>query len=240
MKPPANHLQAALAAIRHFRYAAARGDTGAAAALAAIGNAAAGSLDSLAVHPQGAPGRAALDAAAADCDRWPVTIPAIGELRQPAPTPPATLGKSLPIRAAKGRTKRRKFDYDSQTGFALVAFEDLNRERLAAAPEYAEALRANWHLLTEAQKTDWHRAAAVLPPLDSSPASVGLWGAAAGLWAEDCCAGRWMEFPWPAEALRRAKQMTNTRKRGIATAVREMLKRGIKELAPPCHLSWGG
>lgn len=116
----------AITAINALRYAATRGDTSAALGLAAIGNAAAGHLNAIASHPEGYAGRDAAETAAADCDRWPVSINAIRELRR-YDLPP-TLGNNLPVRTDNKRA--RNFNYLTRTGFSLSVLQDMNRDGL--------------------------------------------------------------------------------------------------------------
>lgn len=123
---PAERTAEALTLIQALRAAATQGDASAAAGLAKIGNAAAGHLHALARHPEGYPGKAAADAAAADAENWPVSIPAIRELRDSSLPP--SLGRNLAIRLDGKRA--RNFDYRTRTGFAFSVFRDMDKRGL--------------------------------------------------------------------------------------------------------------
>jgi hypothetical protein len=227
------HTEAALGAIRSLRYAATRGDAEAVAALVTIGNSAAGHLAALASHPEGYPGRIAADTVAGRAESWPVSCPAIEELRlSNISTIPQSLGSNLPFRVKKGKTKPRGFGGGSQNDFAMTAFDDIERVRLAAAPELRDAMLACWHTLNDSQKADWRNLSAILPPLDGTKKTLELWKNAGVRWAEWCCSGQWKAFPWIDEVMIRAEQRTNTRKRGIETAVKEILGKGFASIAP--------
>ncbi len=229
------YTETALAAVRSLRYAATRGDAEAVAGLVAIGNTAAGHLAALASHPEGYPGRIATDTVAATAESWPVACPAIEELRlSNISTIPQSLGSGLPFRIKKGRTKPRGFG-GGRSGFAKDAFDDIELVRLAATPELRDSLLACWHTLNDSQKTDWRNLSAILPPLDGTEKTLGLWKNAGVRWAEWCCSGQWKTFPWPDEVMRRAKQETNTRERGIETAVKEILGLGFASIAPATY-----
>ncbi len=228
------HHAAAAAAVQYLKLSAARGDAEAAAFLLRIGNQAANHLKALSMRPEGTPGRVAIDAVAARAESWPVACPAIDELRLTnIPTIPKSLGKDLPFRAKKGKTKTRDFSGGSVTDFAMTAFEDIDRERRGATPELRSALLECWPAMTDEQKGDWRNLAATLPPLDGTKKTLGLWKNAGVRWAEWCCSGQWKSFPWPDEVLNRAGQPTNSRKRGIETAVKEKLGKGFAQIALP-------
>jgi hypothetical protein len=225
---------AALAAVQSLRMAAARGDAEAAEHLLNIGNRSAGHLQALATHPKGKPGRTAIDTVAARANAWPVACPAIEEMRlSNIPSIPKSLGSALPFRASKGKTKLRVFSGDSQNDFAMTAFEEIDRVRRRTPTKHRAALLAEWHKMTEAQKNDWRTLSAILPPLDGTKRTLGLWKKAGVRWAEDQCKGQWKSFPWPAEVMNRAEQKTNSRKRGIETAVKEILGKGFASIALP-------
>ena len=223
--------------IDNLAHAAVHGDHAAVALLVRLGNQIATHLQCLASAPLETPGRQAADAAAATAEGWPLVCPAIEEHRQSClQNIPAGLGSAAPIRIQKGRTKLRDFSYHSQSGFALHVFGFLDRERRSAADDYRNSLKDNWHHLTEEQRNDWRILAALLPELVNSAACITKWKEAGTRWAEAACGGQWKTYPWPAEVKSRAEQRTNSRKRGVETAVKEYLGKGFGSIAHPLPL----
>ena len=221
----------------NLAHAAAHGDHAAVELLVRLGNQIATHLQYLASAPPETPGRQAVAAAAATAEGWPLVCSAIEELRQSClQNIPAGLGSAAPIRIQKGKTKLRNFSYHTQTGFALDVFGFLNRERLSASDDYRNSLKDNWHHLTEEQRNDWRTLAALLPELDNTAACITKWKVAGTRWAEDACGGQWKTYPWPAEVKSRAEQRTNSRKRGVETAVKECLGKGFSSIAHPLPL----
>jgi hypothetical protein len=230
------HQSTALQAINYLRNRATRGDTSAIAALHEIATSATEQLAALASFPEEMAASTETRRIAASARSWPINIPAIGEARPAALAEiPAGFGSDLPFRAERGATKPRVFQ-GSYVGLALTAFRDLDAIRLEASREYRYDLEKLWHLLTDDMKRDWQKNATLLPPLCSDPVVIHAWGEAAALWAEEQCGGQWKTFPWPDEIKRRAKQRTNSRERGLETAVREYLKKGFEKLAKPLPL----
>lgn len=129
------HLENALAAIQALRYAATRGDTDAAAGLVKIGLSAAGHISALTSHPDGYPGRVAIDTVAAQSELWPVTVGAMKEWR--TPRIPASLGTSLPVRIEG----RRNLDYCTRTGFTVSIMRDMDKRSL---PQLSSENVAEW------------------------------------------------------------------------------------------------
>jgi hypothetical protein len=228
--------QAAQAAngIKALRYLAARGDAAAATELLAVAVDAAGHVAALHDFPEEKNVMATL---AATARQWPVNFPAIQELQPRALAGiPAGLGSDLPFRVAKGATKLRVFHGNTGPQLALTAFHEMEKIRTETPESDKQAYRDLWHMLPERMKEDWRILAALLPPLDDSPASVSKWKEAGTRWAEYQCQGQWKAFPWPAEVMNRAEQKTNSRKRGIETAVKEILERGFSGIARPLPL----
>ena len=117
-------LQTALVAIQAIRSAAIRGDQEAAADLVKIALRSIGHIDSLQSHPEGYPGRTAIDAVATQSESWPVTVGAMKE--QQAPRIPELLGAALHVRT----NGRRNLDYRRRTGFAKSTLDDMNKRDL--------------------------------------------------------------------------------------------------------------
>jgi hypothetical protein len=224
---------AALQAITRIRLRASRGDREAVQSLLEIATTATGHLAALASYPEEMSAAVETRRAAAMAERWPVNVPAIGEHRPRAfSSIPPGLGSALPFRAAAGPTKRR--DFEGYTGLALTAFHDIEAVRAQTPEMDRDGLVGIWHLLPESLLRDWRTHAKTLPPL--TPATVPAWTAASSLWAEDQCQGQWKVFPWPVDILDRAVQRTNSRQRGVETAVREYLGKGLASLARPLPL----
>lgn len=231
MKTAADYATQAIEGVRGLRYLAARGDAEAAGALLTLATEAAGHLDALMSRPTGHPVRTILDLLAGSAESWPLNIPAVEELRPMAPSKiPLTLGTCLPYRAQKGATKLRDFQ-KGPSGFALDVFRDLDEIRKKASDSDRGALQGIWHLLSESMKNEWRQLAVLLPALDASPKAIKAWKEAGTRWADDQCHGQWKAFPWPNEVVTRANQKTNSRKRGIETAVKEYLGKGFKSIA---------
>lgn len=228
-----DYRERALEGIRALRYLAARGDAAAADGLLAAGLEAAGHIRALASRPLGHPVKIIMDELAARYDRWPVTIPAIQELRSRSiHSVPASLGSSLPYRVTKGATKPRNFD-DGPPSLALDAFKDLEEIRRKATDADRDSLKSIWHFLPPNQREHWRLMAVLLPPLNDSAKCIKQWKEAAIRWAEDQCQGQWKSFPWGDEIINRSNQKTNSRKRGIETAVKEYLGKGLLSVALP-------
>jgi hypothetical protein len=117
-------LQKALAAVQALRSAAIRGDKEAAADLVKIALRSIGHIDSLKSHPEGYPGRTAIDAVATQSESWPVTVRAMKE--QQAPRIPELLGAALHVRT----NGRRNLDYRKRTGFAKSTLDDMSKRDL--------------------------------------------------------------------------------------------------------------
>lgn len=119
-----DHLAVALSAIQALRSAATRGDAEAAAGLVKVGLSAARHVNALATHPEGYPGRVAIDSVASESDWWPVQVGAMKEWR--TPDIPELLGINLGVKI-KGR---RDLDYRTRTGFTLSIMSEMDATRL--------------------------------------------------------------------------------------------------------------
>ncbi len=227
MNPGADYEKQALDGVRALRYLAARGDAEAAAGLLAVAVEAAEHVAALHDFPEE---KNVMVEIAATARQWPMNLPAIQELQPRAlACIPVGLGSDLPFRAAKGATKLRVFHGNSGPQLALTAFLEMEKIRTETAESDKQAYRDLWHLLPERLKEDWRILAALLPPLADT--SVPAWKEAGTRWAEYQCQGRWKTFPWPAEVIDRAEQPTSSRKRGIETAVKEILGNGFSVIA---------
>ena len=212
-----------------LRYLAARGDVAAAAGLLESAVHAVDHVGALHDFPEEKNVMAAL---AATARQWPVNLPAIQELQPRALAGiPAGLGSALPFRVAKGATKPRIFHGNSFAQLALTIFHDMEKIRTETRESDKQAYRDLWDMLPDRLKEDWRVLAALLPPLSGSRGSITKWKQAGTCWAEAQCQGRWKTFPWPKEVLNRAEQKTNSRKRGIETALKEFLGKGFGSIA---------
>ncbi len=145
MNPPDQHKSEALSAIHALRYAAARGDTEAAAGLLAVASYAVDQLEAIAAMPAGHPIGDAMNRLAGVSDRWPVNIPATEERRLQAicGALPPWFGLTGPIRTTANRTGRpRDFNPHSRTGFTAGIIAILRNEGKFPHGENIDAIKA--------------------------------------------------------------------------------------------------
>jgi|GEM_PF-4391649 len=213
----------AISAINALYRAAREGDEEAMKSLVDIGNHLTELTSSLAWSPSGTPARSAADAVAEKAELWPVSIPAIEELREGPEGPwlPKVFGKGLGINVAAGTMGRpRDLQPTTRTGLAHMVWVEMNTHR------------QSWHELevTSDQLEGLDKAVFDLSPLNIHCTHQ---------WAE---VGReWLAKNWPANWMSGNKKMLEavSKRHGIggtrASAERYVifseLKKGLVSLS---------
>jgi hypothetical protein len=233
--------------------AAKSGDRTAIMHLHGIGECIANDLHFLSLWPDSA---AAVFDSAAQSDRWPITVPAIKELRcaEIERQTPKSLGSSLTIRPdpTPGTGGSRLFKNGSRLGFAMAIWEFFNGayacNHFSLPPESYGARMAS-RFLADAYLDGWRptdfvawqneameRMGPVAVKAQALPlltrATLPQWQSLAVEWAEALCLGRWDEYGWPAKI--HARSITKSSKfakseRG-KTAVTHWIKNGLASL----------
>lgn len=174
-------------------------------------------------------------------ESWPVSIPAIPELRKMVVSEFESwgVGSKLPLKTSvKGKGRSREFSGDTTTGFTYYFFREVNDYRewfissRAIREEIAKSDMPDGLKEAYTQRDQWEKLAVKLPPLTNDHKVVAKWVEATLERIRDQAGGDIESAKFPEFIHRRAEggDRKGTKNAPIEKAVREVLERGYESL----------